>query len=337
MRYLVTGITGFAGPHLARLLVENGHDVSGLTRATNGRENDIRDILSDNIYNKIRFIHSDITDERGIERVFKEHRFDGVFHLAAQSHPPTSFSDHEGTYRTNVGGTKNIIEAIKNHQRDCALMFCSTSEVYGNVPKEKSPITEDFPLKGQVNPYALSKAISDVEVLGHASVKAEPFNLPFFVTRAFSHTGPRRGKNFSISSDAYQIVRIKKGFQEPVILVGNLTPSRVVIDVQDCVKAYDMLMEHAVQRDERVIGEAFNVSGTDLHQIGYFLDEMLKISGLEDKVEKQVHEPYYRKIDIGVQMPDVTKIRKTVGWEPKIPLKQTLSGLLDYWDRKITI
>jgi len=336
MRYLVTGITGFAGPHLAKLLVEEGHDVYGLIRASNGRENDIRDIVPDNIFNKIHFVYGDITDKESIERVFQQQEFDGVFHLAAQSHPPTSFKDPEGTYRTNVGGTKNIVEAIKQHQRDCALMFCSTSEVYGDVPKEKSPITEDFPLRGQVNPYGLSKAISDIEVLGHSSVKAAPFDLPFFVTRAFSHTGSRRGKTFSISSDAYQIARIKKGLQEPVILVGNLEPSRVVIDVKDCVQAYAMLMEHAVQRDKRVIGEAFNVGGTEIHKIAYFLDEMLEISGLQGKVEKRLHEPFYRKIDIGVQLPDSTKIRKTIGWVPKIPLRQTLTDLLDYWDEKIT-
>lgn len=335
MRYLVTGITGFAGPHLANLLVEEGHEVYGLIRASNGREQDIRDILPDEIFNKLQFVYGDFTREDDMTRIFTQNKFDGVFHLGAQSHPPTSFKDPEGTYRTNVGGTKNIVEAIKKYQRDCALMFCSTSEVYGAVPEDNGLIKENQVIR-PINPYGSSKAIADVEVLAHANIKASPFDLPFFVTRAFSHTGPRRGKTFSISSDAYQIARIKKGMeQEYVINVGTLSSKRAVIDVRDCVKSYYLLMEKAIERDERVIGEAFNVGGNELYTMGELLDKMLVISGLEGKVEKRVSPALVRKIDIPVQIPDSTKVRELTGWRPVITMNQTLNDLLDYWYKKI--
>lgn len=333
-KYLVTGITGFAGPHLAELLVKNQNEVYGLVRATNARENDIRDILPDNIYSKINFLYGDLTDSASIDRLFQSQKFDGVFHLAAQSHPPTSFKDPEGTYRANVNGTKNILESIKKYQRDCALMFCSTSEVYGAVPEDNGPIKETQPMR-PINPYGASKAISDIEVLAAANIKCAPFDIPSFVTRAFSHTGPRRGKNFSISSDAYQIARIKKGLGEKVISVGTLSSRRAVIDVRDCVKAYFQLMEKAVDRDRGVIGEAFNVGGDEVYSIGGLLDKMLDISGLREKVEKRVNPEFVRKIDIPVQVPDSTKLREITGWKPLIPIETTLSDLLDYWYKKI--
>lgn len=335
MKYLITGITGFAGPNLANHLIDKGDEVSGLVRCSNGREQDIRDIVPDEYFEKINFIYGDFTNKNDMERVFTNDKFDGVYHLGAQSHPPTSFADPEGTMLANVQGTKNIAEAIKNYQRDCALMFCSTSEVYGVVDEEKMPIDESCPLR-PVNPYGLSKAISDVDVLGHATIKAEPYDLAFFVTRAFSHTGLRRGKNFSISSDSYQLTRIKKGLQKPVISVGTLSSKRVVMDARDCVKAYSMLMEKAIERDEKVIGEAFNVGGDELFSMRELLDYQLEISGLKGKVEEYVNPKYVRPIDIPVQICNTGKLRDLTGWKPEISIvNQTLPELLDYWDKKI--
>ena len=336
MKYLITGITGFVGPHLANFLIGSGHEISGLVRASNGREQDIREVVSDENMDKINFVYGDLTNYGAIQRVFKENKFDGVFHLGAQSHPPTSFKDPKGTKQTNFFGTNNIMDAIANYQRACALMFCSTSEVYGVVDKEKMPITESQPIR-PINPYGWSKALADVDVLGRANIKAQPFDLSFFTTRAFSHTGTRRGKNFSISSDAYQLARIKKQLQEPIISVGTLSSKRVVMDVKDCVRAYSMLMELAVKKDERVIGEAFNVGGDKLYSMGELLNMMIEISGLEGKVEKKVNPAFVRAIDIPIQICDSTKLRKLTGWKPEISVPdQTLPALLDYWDKKIS-
>ena len=127
--YLITGITGFAGPHLANLLHQHGHSVYGLVRCSNGRENDIRDVVEDEVYRDINFVYSDLKSLRNLNSIFQEHEFDGVYHLAAQSHPPTSFSDPIGTMEENVIGSANLIQAITDNQPDCKMMFCSTSEV----------------------------------------------------------------------------------------------------------------------------------------------------------------------------------------------------------------
>lgn len=324
MKYLITGITGFVGPHLANLLLEENHEVYGLVRSSNGMETDILDVVPDKNYNQIKFLYGDLISRELVGRVFKENQFDGVFHLAAQSHPPTSFIDPKGTFEANAIGTINIVEAIAKHQPTCKLMFCSTSEVYGAPLESAGPINETFPID-PVNPYGVSKAAADLYV----QERAKSLNLPFFITRAFSHTGPRRGKKFSISSDAYQIVRIKKGYQDPVVNVGNLSSKRVVMDVKDCVAAYYLLMQKFSP------GEVYNVGGDKLYSIGEILDKMLEMEGLTGKIEKRVDPKLVRPIDIPVQVCNTSKCRNLTGWAPKIPIEQTLRKLLDYWYGKI--
>lgn len=325
MKYLITGITGFVGPHLANLLISKKHNVYGLLRASNGREDDIRDIVPDKAFTKIKFLYGDLRDFNIIQETFRREKFDGVFHLAAQSHPPTSFKDPFGTFQTNTNGTIFIAESIAKYQPKCKLMFCSTSEVYGLVPVPKGKITEEFPIK-PINPYGVSKAAADLYIRERAKSK----NLPFFVTRAFSHTGPRRGKSFSISSDAYQIIRIKKGLQKPIINVGNLSSRRAVMDVRDCVRAYYLLMQKFTP------GEAYNVGGDNLFSIGELLEKMLKISNLKGKIKRHVDCELLRPIDIPIQIPDSTKCRELTGWKPTIKIEQTLKNLLEYWDKKIS-
>jgi len=105
MKYLITGITGFLGPHLANKLVNEGHEVYGLVRINMGRENDLRDIIPEDVFSKLKFVYADLCNFRKLLAIFKEEKFDGVFHLAAQTHPPTSFTDPIGTWEWNVMGS----------------------------------------------------------------------------------------------------------------------------------------------------------------------------------------------------------------------------------------
>jgi nucleoside-diphosphate-sugar epimerase len=251
MKFLITGITGFAGPHLANLLHSEGHEVYGLVRGTNGMENDIRDVVLDEVYRDIVFIYGNLTNYRSLNKIFEAEKFDGVFHLAAQSHPPTSLLDPLGTFEDNIMGSANLMQVIEDNQPDCRIMFCSTSEVYGNSGIDGRKI-HWLDALAPSNPYGVSKAAIDL----YMQERMTNGKINGFITRAFSHTGPRRGKNFSISSDAYQITRILKGYQDPVLMVGNLKSVRVVSDVRDTVMAYYLLM-----CNEETSGHAFNVCG----------------------------------------------------------------------------
>ena len=323
MKFLITGITGFAGPHLANLLHDQGHEVCGLVRCSNGRENDIRDIVNDKVYTDIDFLYADLTNHRMLDNIFKNNNFDGVFHLAAQSHPPTSFKDPLGTFQDNIIGSANLIQAITDNQPDCKMMFCSTSEVYGNVGMDGRKIQISDTILPS-NPYGASKAATDL----YMQERMVNNKLNGFITRAFSHTGPRRGKNFSISSDAFQIARMMKGMQDKTLLIGNLESVRVVVDVRDTVNAYYLAM---VRNNSSMV---YNVCGDTPRKMQYFTDKLIEISGLEG-VEQKIHQPFYRPIDIHYQHGDSVELVKDTGWQPTISIEQTLTDLLQYWYDKI--
>ena len=325
MKFLITGITGFAGPHLANLLHAEGHGVYGLIRRTNGMESDIRDVVPDKVYEDITFLYGDLTNYRSLVEIFKNKQFDGVFHLAAQSHPPTSFRDPIGTMDTNVMGSANLFQVIQDFQDDCKIMFCSTSEVYGNVGQDGRMIHwEDTILPA--NPYGASKASTDLYL-------QERFKNGFmkgFITRAFSHTGPRRGRIFSISSDAYQIARMMKGYQDSVLRIGNLSTTRVVMDVRDTVRAYYLAMIHPEVNDQ-----IFNICGSTPRKMQYFTDKLIELSGLKS-VEQKIHDPFWRPHEIYYQHGDSSNLVELTGFEEEYDIDITLTDLLRYWCDKIS-
>ena len=324
MKYLVTGATAFAGCHLIKLLLQEGCEVCATTRRTNGSETDVLDIMSVEEFDKINWVFCELTNKKSCFEAIKHEKYDGIFHLAAQSHPPTGFKVPFYTYDVNVSGTLNILEAVNEIQPENHFMFCSTSEVYGSpVLEDGQAVDETFPM-APINPYASSKTAIDV-------ICQERFRNEFlngFVTRAFSHTGPKRGKIFSISSDAFQIANILAGKQERTIKVGNLKSSRAVMDVRDCVKAYYMLMKR------KAIG-TFNIGAEEVHEIGYFLDIMLELSDLKGKVKLEVEPKFVRPIDIPIQIPDCKTVKEMTGWKCAIPIDKTLADLLEYWNKKV--
>jgi len=323
MKFLITGITGFVGPHLAKLLLEEGHTVVALIRGSNGRQMDLLDILTAEEIDKIEWEFGDLCDLDSLITIFTKHQFDGVFHLGAQSHPPTSFKNPILTFNNNVMGSVNLMNCVERYQSEnCIFHFCSTSEVYGDTCKEVGILKETTPLS-PCNPYGVSKASIDLYMQERIKNK----KLNGFITRGFSHTGPRRGFNFSISSDAFQIAKMIKKLQKKTLLIGNLKSKRVVIDVRDCVRAYYLLM----------IGKAsgvFNVCGSEVHEMQYFTDVLLDCSGLTGVVQK-VHEPFYRPIDIDIQIGDSSRLRAFTKWEPIYPIETTLNDLLKYWVKKL--
>jgi GDPmannose 4,6-dehydratase len=323
-KFLITGITGFAGPNLAKLLLKEGHEVHGVIRCPNGRQTDLLDILTMEELDSIVFHNLDLRMFSSVQRLFSNNQFNGVFHLAAQSHPPTSFLDPILTFEENVSASMNIITCLE--KTETKLMFCSTSEVYGDTCKDRGILKVTDPLTPH-NPYAASKAAIDLYL-------QERFKNGFvkgFITRAFSHTGPRRGFNFSISSDAYQIAKMVLGKQEKVLRIGNLNTERVVIDVRDCVNAYYKLM-----MTEKSNGKVFNICGKDVCKMQYFTDKLIESSGIPyDEIEQRIDEKLYRPIDIQVQIGDSTEVTDITDWKIEYTIEQTMSDLLNYWINKL--
>jgi GDP-4-dehydro-6-deoxy-D-mannose reductase len=324
MKYLITGITGFLGPHLANKLVNEGHEVYGLVRINMGRENDLRDIISEDVFSKLKFVYADLCNFRKLLTIFKEEKFDGIFHLAAQTHPPTSFTDPIGTWEWNVMGSVNLMTAVLDTQPECKFLFCSTVEVYGNEGIDGRKLNEDDKFL-PANPYGASKAAIDMYI--QERMKNKQMNA--VIVRPFCFTGPRRGATFSISSDAIQIARMVLGKQEKVLRIGNLDTIRAVTDVRDIANAFFLVMTNPTTS-----GKVYNVCGGAPLKMRYYTDKLLELSGLTD-VEQRIDQKLWRPIDIQYQDGDATRIREELGWEPKYTIDKTLEDLLQYWLKKL--
>jgi len=313
MKCLITGITGFVGSHLAEyLLTLDNVEVYGLKRWRSPLDN-IKHIL-----NKITLVDGDLKDAKSIYSIIKEIKPDKIFHLAAQSYVPTSFNAPADTIDTNVIGTINLLEAVKQAKINPIIHICSSSEVYGQVTEDEVPITEENQLRPQ-SPYAVSKVGEDL--VSYQYFKS--YNLKTIRTRAFTHTGPRRGEVFVVSAFAKQIAEIEKGLKEPVMRVGNLDSVRTFLDVRDIVKAYWLVTEKGIPGDVYIVG------GETTMTIKEMLDKLLSMTEKEIKVE--VDKKLLRPSDVTLQIPDCTKLKQTTGWKQEIPFDKTLKDTLDYW------
>ncbi len=160
-----------------------------------------------------------------MQNAVEESTPDYVFHLAAQSYPLTSFTSPILTLDTNILGTERLLEALRRCKDiDPVIHVCSSSEVFGWVPKEKLPINEECSFH-PASPYSISKIGTDMVGRFHA----EAYSQKVMTTRMFTHTGPRRGNVFAESTFAKQIAMIEQEMLPPVVKTGNLDfPSHLV-------------------------------------------------------------------------------------------------------------
>src|SRR3989344_4952752 len=212
---LITGISGFVGSHLAEYLLSKNFEVHGTIRWRSRLDN-INDIKD-----KLKLIETDMRDAHSVARLIKESEPDYIFHLAAQSFVPTSWHAPQDTVTKNVIGTINLLEAVRSAGKDTKIQLAGSSEEYGLVHPNETPIKETNPLR-PMSPYGVSKVAEDM--LGFQYFKT--YGMKIVVTRAFNHTGPRRGDVFVTSNFSKQIAEIEKGIKEPVISVGNLEAQR---------------------------------------------------------------------------------------------------------------
>ncbi len=321
-RAFITGITGMVGSHLADYLIANTDwEIWGLTRWRSPLNNVGALIPRINRKDRIHLVYGDLRDTLSIREAVKAAQPDYVFHLAAQSFPRTSFDAPLDTLETNVQGTVRVLDAIREFAPKAIVHVCSSSEVFGRVPKDKLPIDEECAFH-PASPYAISKAGTDLV----GRFYAEAYGLCTLTTRMFTHTGPRRGDVFAESTFAKQIAIIEAGLIEPVVRVGNLNSLRTVADVRDAVRAYHMLVTV-----DPVAGSTYNIGGAFHCTVGDILDKLISLSPRAGEIEVVPDPDRFRPIDADLQIPDTTKFRTHTGWEPEIPYEQTMQDLLDYW------
>jgi len=314
MKALITGITGFAGSHLAEYLLAEHPEVEiyGTYRWRSRREN------IDHLGGRIELREADLRDYSSIHALLEEVRPDAIFHLAAQSYVPSSWRAPAETLSTNITGQTYLFEAVRYLGIDPTIQIACSSEEYGLVHADETPIKEDNPLR-PLSPYAVSKVAQDF--MGYQYFQS--YGLKVVRTRAFNHTGPRRGDVFVTSNFAKQVASIEAGLQEPVIRVGNLDAIRDFTDVRDMVRAYWLAVEKGRP------GEVYNIaSGHGIH-IHELLDKLIALSDAEVRIE--VDPDRLRPSDVEILIGDSSKFRADTGWQPLIPFEQTLADVLDYW------
>jgi GDP-4-dehydro-6-deoxy-D-mannose reductase len=307
----VTGAEGFIGSHLVQYLAEQGWNVIGSYRLP--RNNSAPQAKN------IQFVQCDLRNGQRITQLLTQFEPSHIFHLGAQSLPTVSWADAVGTFESNVMGSLYLFEAVRHMKRRPVVVSACSSAEYGHVPPAAIPVTEDQALQ-PLHPYGISKVCLD-----HlAREYFLDYGIPAVNLRLFNTTGP--GKTDDAPSDfVRQLVRIKKGLQPPVIEVGNLKPERAFLDVRDTVRGFYL----AALKGKR--GEAYNLCASSTYEIGTLLRTAIRLSGVKAQVQCAPHlmRPSDEKIIFG----STEKFRKDTGWQPTLTVEETLSSMLEFWER----
>jgi GDP-4-dehydro-6-deoxy-D-mannose reductase len=308
-RALVTGAGGFVGSHLVERLAGE-HEVIGIARhgeATPG----VRSSLP-----------LDLADADATRRAVEQARPDLVFHLAAQASVRRSWDAPRETIEANVALTLNVLEAVRAAAPEATVVVVGSGEEYGPVPDERLPVTEDEPLRPQ-NPYAVSKASADLA----AGFYADAHGLRVVRTRAFNPAGPRQTDAYVVAAFARQIAEAEAaGGDSLVIETGNLAPRRDFTDVRDVVRAYDAL----AARGEPGV---FNVCSGVSTPAADILAGLAALTPL--RVEQRTDPSRLRKHEVMDIRGSHDRLTGATGWQPEIPLEQTLADTLDWWRAEV--
>lgn len=316
MKSLITGINGFAGLHLLRKLKERGENVWGIYHPDTD-PGCVRDEFP-----RLRLEALDIMARDDLKKFFRVAKPDRVYHLAAQSHVPTSWENPEETFRVNVIGAIHMVKAASGLKKPPRMLFVSSGDVYGDGTAVRGTLNEDSPIR-PLNPYAASKAAMELAVCAIAG----PLKTPVVCVRPFNHIGPGQAAGFVASDFARQIALIEAGKARPPIRVGNLNARKDFTDVRDMVRAYVLAL------DKCPPGGVYNLGSGKSYLIRDILEILIGLSKVRPKVVTD--RTLLRAATSGVAKTGSARFRKITGWKPEYNIKDTLGDILDYWRDRV--
>jgi GDP-4-dehydro-6-deoxy-D-mannose reductase len=303
---LVTGAAGFVGSHLLELLAQDNVEVTAWQRP--GTE-PLLDLDG---------VHWQIVELQNRDEVYSTIRAlqpSQVYHLAGVPHVGDSWGHTRETFAGNVLGTHHLFEGLRRNALAPRVLITSSATVY--TPADRALNEDDEALPN--NPYGTSKLAQEMVALR----SWQEDGVPALIARAFNHVGPRQSPSFLAPSIAKQIAEIEKGRLEPVLKVGNLEPKRDIMDVRDTVKAYRAMMQSARP------GLIYNVCSGQPVAVKHLMQLFIDHARVPVRVEQDPAR--FRPNDTPLIVGDCSRLRSDTGWEPKVPLDQTVEDLLAYW------
>ena len=307
---LVTGAAGFAGSHLIdQLLAHEDADIVAWDRAA-PRAPGLKSPGS----RDARTLTIDLLNREVVAAALADLRPAIIYHCAGAAQVASAWRETTLALETNVLATHFLLEAVRRARLDARVLVTGSALVYRASP---DPLTEDAPI-GPSNPYGVSKLMQELVALDAARE-----GLEVVAIRPFNHIGPRQQPTFAASSFARQIARAEAGRLAPVLRVGNLEARRDLTDVRDTVRAYRLLARHGRP------GCPYNVCSGHAPSMGEIVDRLRSLARIPVGIETDPE--LLRPSDNPIIVGDARRLRDETGWQPVIPLDQTLRDLLDDW------
>jgi len=307
-RDLVTGALGFVGSLLTADLLRDGHTVSGVGKDPAPDQARVA---------QMRYFSLDLADPEPIAEAIALTEPDTIYHLAAQSSAAVSFTEPRETFASNLNGTLNLLEAVRQlpAAKRPVVIAVGSCEEYGPHPEAELPLTESAGLD-PVSPYGVSKVSQTLLCRQYA----RSYDLPVIIARAFSHTGPEQSARFVFPSFARQIALAEAGRGPTEILTGDLSSGRDFLDVRDVISAY-----RALAGSDR-FGEVFNISSGQCLTIQEGLE--ILIAQAKCDITWRRDPARCRPSDIPLMVGDNAKLKTATGWSPAHDFRATLGELL---------
>lgn len=313
MNILITGVSGFVGPILAKKIKKNFKDCKLFgTYYLHDEFDSISHLTFDKIY-------MNILDQNSIKSVLKSTKPDLIFHLAAQSSVRLSWENPMITMDVNVNGTVNLIKSLAEMEFKPRILFIGSSEQYGLV--DNKPIRETRICK-PANPYGLSKKVQE----DIAQMLSFAHDLDVVFTRSFNHIGILQVPTFVIPDWCKQIAEIEHGLREPVIYVGNTEVIRDFSDVNDVCESYIDVIKHGKRNEVYNIGSGRGLSLT------YILEYLIGLSS--KKIKVKIDQKRLRPSENPIIICDNSKLQ-SLKKQNYMEIESVFVEIFDYWKKKI--
>lgn len=312
MRIWLTGCGGMMGSFLAEALAASGHEVCATGYKPTVDPLDLAGMPLEEV---------DIRDWCSVWDSLTQFRPEAVFHLAAQSYPTASWRRPIETLETNVIGTANVLEAVRRLGSKVRVVVAGSSAEYGAVDPQRVPIAESEPLL-PLHPYGVSKVATDLLAYQYWA----GFGLDAVRVRIFNCTGPRKVGD-ALSDFVRRTVWLERHPKASTIRAGNLETRRTIVDVRDLNRGLVMLLDRGKS------GDVYNLGGSTAYPMREVLTRVLQHStraGIVPETDPKLLRP----TDEPVIWADCTKLALATGWQPAIPLDQTIEDMLSYWRGK---